>query len=455
MSSRRSVVEIVRRVEFEAHVHLHPANGRQVITVRIEEQAAEQRFGGFARGRFTGAHDAIDIGQRLIAHAVGQMRLVRLHRAANPGAGIHMVDVEHVHMIKTGLRQNIQMLLRDFVAGFDVDGARLFVDEIMRGIAADDFIVRHQQRDHAIGLRFPGDARRNLLAFGEQQFTGGGVHHVERRLHAAPLFRLIGNAPAVQPVVALEPHLAIEMVEDFLAVHAQRIEQSRDRQLALPVDADVHNVLGVELEVQPRTAIGDDAGGKEEFAAAVGLATVMIEEHAGRAVHLADDHPLGAVDDEGAVRGHERHVAHIHILLLDIDHGTGAGVGIDFKHDQAQRHPHRRGIGHAALAALVHVIFRGFQFILDEIQLRRAGEILDREDAAQRLFEAGDIADGRARAQELLIAFPLHLDQVRHLHGFGDIAKDFADAARRLIAIRGGGTNGVSGLGRHVAWSFA
>jgi hypothetical protein len=31
----------------------------------------------------------------------------------------------------------------------------------------------------------------------------------------------------------------------------------------------------------------------------MGLALVVVEEHAGRAVHLADDHALGAVDDEG------------------------------------------------------------------------------------------------------------------------------------------------------------
>jgi hypothetical protein len=33
----------------------------------------------------------------------------------------------------------------------------------------------------------------------------------------------------------------------------------------------------------------------------VGLALVVVEEDAGRAVQLADDDALGAVDDEGAV----------------------------------------------------------------------------------------------------------------------------------------------------------
>ena len=63
----------------------------------------------------------------------------------------------------------------------------------------------------------------------------------------------------------------------------------------------------------------------------VGLAAVMVEQHARRTVHLADDDALGAVDDEGAVLRHERHVAHVDVLLLDIDDRLGLGVGIDLE----------------------------------------------------------------------------------------------------------------------------
>ena len=90
----------------------------------------------------------------------------------------------------------------------------------------------------------------------------------------------------------------------------------------------------------------------------MGLALVVIEEHAGRAVHLRDDDALGAVDDERAVVGHERDVAHVDILLLDVLDGLGAGFLVDIEHDEAQRHLERRRIGHAALAALVDVVFR-------------------------------------------------------------------------------------------------
>src|SRR6202022_22706 len=80
---------------------------------------------------------------------------------------------------------------------------------------------------------------------------------------------------------------------------------------------------------------------------------VVIEEHARRTMHLRDDDALGAVDDKGAVHGHERDVAHVDVLLLDVLDRLRAGLLVDIEHDQAQRHLEPRRIGHAALAAFV------------------------------------------------------------------------------------------------------
>src|SRR5690606_41661029 len=63
----------------------------------------------------------------------------------------------------------------------------------------------------------------------------------------------------------------------------------------------------------------------------------MVEEHTRRTVHLRHNNALGPVDEEGAVLGHERHVAHVDILLLDIEHRAGVGFAVDFEDDQAQR----------------------------------------------------------------------------------------------------------------------
>ena len=99
---------------------------------------------------------------------------------------------------------------------------------------------------------------------------------------------------------------------------AERAQQHRRVHLAAAVDADVDDVLGVELEVEPRAAVGDDARGVEQLAARVGLALVVIEEDAGAAVELADDDALGAVDDERTGLGHQRDLAEVDLLLLDV-----------------------------------------------------------------------------------------------------------------------------------------
>ena len=80
------------------------------------------------------------------------------------------------------------------------------------------------------------------------------------------------------------------------------------------------------------------------------------------------------------------------------------------------------------------------ELVAVEVEVRGAGEILDREDRAQGLFEAGDIAGRGIGAEELLIAFALNLDEVRHFADFVDVAENLADAAR-VVGPGHGGTS--------------
>ena len=354
-----------------------------------------------------------------------------------------MVDVQQFQPVDAGLVQLFEIFRRHFVARLDIDFAGALVDQVIGAVAAIDFLGRDQQRFEAVLLRLVGRARADLLAGGEHDFARLGVDDVEGRLHAAPGFGDIGDLPAA--FAAQEHDLVVELAQDILGSEAEGIEQGRDRQLALAVDADVDDVLGVEFEIEPRAAIGDDARGEQIFAGRVSLAAVMIEQDARRTVHLADDHALGAVDDEGAVLRHERHVAHVDVLLLDIEHGAGFGVLVHFEHDQAQRDAHRRRIGDAALTAFLDVIFRLFQLVMDKVHFGGAGEVADREDAAQRLFQARHIADLGVGPQELFVALPLNLDQVRHLHHFVDVAEHLADAL-----FCAGVADGGKSLGRHA-----
>ena len=126
----------------------------------------------------------------------------------------------------------------------------------------------------------------------------------------------------------------------------------------------------------------------------------------------------------------KRHVAHVDVLLLDVLDGLRAGVGIDIEHDEAQRHLERRGEGHAALAALVDVVFR----LLERRSFTNSSreslrEVGDREHGLEDGLQAlvGTAALGLVDQQELVVGGLLDLDQVRHLRDFADMSEELAD----------------------------
>ncbi len=170
----------------------------------------------------------------------------------------------------------------------------------------------------------------------------------------------------------------------------------------------------------------------------MGLALVVIEEHAGRPVHLRDDHPLGAVDHERAVVGHERNVAHVDILLLDVLDRLRARLLVDIENNEAERHLERRRVGHSALPTLVDVVFRGLELVFDEFELRRVGKIADREHRLEHGLQAliGTAADRLFHQQELIVGCLLNLDEVRHFCDFLDFPEKLANALATCKRLR-------------------
>ena len=127
----------VGRVEVEPHVHLHAADGREVIALGIEEQRLEHVLRGVERRRLARTHDTIDVEQRVLAGDV----LVDVERIADVGADIDVVDVEQRQLLVAGLVQRLQILLGDFLARFRVDLTRLRVDEVFRDVMTDQLLV--------------------------------------------------------------------------------------------------------------------------------------------------------------------------------------------------------------------------------------------------------------------------------------------------------------------------
>ena len=404
----------VGRIEIETHVHLHAADRRKVIALAVKEQRVEHGFGGVDGGRLARTHHAVDVEQRVFAAFV----LVHGQRVADIGTDIDVIDVEDRKLVKALLDQRFQHLLVDLVAGFGKDFAVGQVNDVAGKVHAVEIFVGGQQMGHTGFDDLLGGTGRQARSTFVNHVAGLGVDQIVNGLGA---LHLLGVEWLVPALFTLGVGLDIVIgVQDLFRVQAQGLEQRGHRDLAAAIDTRIDDVLGVEFDIEPAPAIGNDARGKQKLARRMGLALVVIEEHARRTVHLGDDDAFGAVDDEGAVRRHEGHVAHIDVLLLDVLDRAGAGVFVDLEHDQPQRHLERRGKGHVALAAFLDVIFGLLEFETNEFERRGVGKIGDREDRPEDRLEAfiAPPAFGLIDHQELIVRCLLHLDQVRHLRDF-------------------------------------
>ena len=193
----------------------------------------------------------------------------------------------------------------------------------------------------------------------------------------------VGHRPVLGVVAQVDRVDAVEGADDLVgAAQPEGAQEHRGEELALAVDADVEQVLGVVLELDPGAAVGDDLRHVEAL-------VLRVEEGARRAVQLRDDDALGPVDDERAVVGHQRDVAEVDLLLLDVADGLDAGLRVLVPDHEPDRHLERHGIGHAPLLALVDVV----------LQLERDGMAADVTDVAP-----GDVRGAALRAEHVLVA---------------------------------------------------
>jgi hypothetical protein len=160
----------------------------------------------------------------------------------------------------------------------------------------------------------------------------------------------------------------------------------------------------------------------------VGLAAVVLEEHAGRTVQLRHDHALGAVDHERTGMRHQRDFAHVHFVLAHFLHGRLGGFLV---HDgQAHARAQRRSVGQPALLAFLDVERRHAQRIRHEVEARILGMALDRKDGVERGLQALVLALLRrqVRLQECAVGFQLRGQQKRHRQCTDTFCKAFTNA---------------------------
>ncbi len=414
---------IVAERHIQAHVHLHTANRGKVVAFAIEEELVEQCVSRFLRRRLARPHDAVDVGQRLETRLV----LVRLQRVAQPRATVGAVDVEDFDRLLPLLAKLCNELLSQDVASFTKNLAGFAVDDI----AAEELTLESRGWNEKLvrtALNDPlGSERCDLAIRRRHNLAGLRVNKIIAWLLSLPRFRAEAHDPAalVQPV----DRTGVEEVDDLVCVIAERIQHRRRRQFALAVDADVQNVLGVKLEVEPGPAIWNDPGREEKLAGRMGLAAIMVEEDARRAVHLGHNHTLGAVHDERTLVGHQRNIAEIDLLLLDLFDRFRARVLVNIEDNQLQPHLERRCVGQVTLHTLLHIELRRLEFVRNVFKCCALIEVDDRENAFEDTAKTiiGALGERRMHLQKLLIGGALHFDEVWHVDGFGNTTEGFAD----------------------------
>ena len=280
------------------------------------------------------------------------------------------------------------------------------------------------------------------------------------------------------PPLEARRHRHVELAEDRLVgLQAQRPQEDRRRELALPVDPHEEDGLLVVLELHPGAAVRDDLG-------QVPVGRLLREEDARGPVELRDDDALRAVDDERAVLGHQRDVAEEDLLFLGVPHRLDARLRVLVVDEEAEGHLERDRVGHPPLLALGHgvlhlqvdrvaadvaegdlvrilraalvarddllVRMRGHDpgaaraavhaqvlealepaalalpvadRVLDELQLAGAAEVREREDAREHRLEPRlvPLLGEQVHLQETLVRPALDVDQVRKIHERADL----------------------------------
>ncbi|CAM5196674.1 hypothetical protein CDEN61S_01685 [Castellaniella denitrificans] len=419
----------VAGVAAQAAVDLHPADARQVVGFLGIEQALEQGLDGFLGGRLAGAHHAVDGHAR--GHLVGGV--VGAQGLGNVGALVQLVDVERLDVADARRAEFRQQGLGDLVVGLSQDFAGVRADDVLGQDAAQQEVLGHRDVVDLGGgqvAQVLGIDALVLLDDDVALFVGD----VEARDLALPaLGHEFEHAAFLVEGDVVE---AGEIGQDGFRRHADGLQQDRHRHLAAAVDAEEQDVLGIELEVQPRAAVGNHARGEQQLARAVGLAAVMFEEHARRAVQLGHDDPLGAVDDEGAGVRHERNFAHVDFLFLDFLDGGLADLAVH--QHQAHLGAQRRRVGQAALLAFLDVEHGGAQHVADEFQPRHLIMADDRKYRIEGRLQSFFLPFGRGnvRLQEGLERLQLRRQQVGDVLDVLALGEAFAYALLFGVRIR-------------------
>jgi hypothetical protein len=176
---------------------------------------------------------------------------------------------------------------------------------------------------------------------------------------------------------------------------------------------NVDDVVDVDGELDPRAAERDDPRRNETLPVRVRR---LLEYHAGRPVQLADDHALGAVDDERAEGREQRQLTEVDLFLDDI--ARPADLVHDFIDDQLQRRLERRRVSHVALDALLDGVLGLTERVPDELEREVLVDVGNGKQVLEHALETDVLAvvRGGIQLEQRLEGARLDVQEMRHLH---------------------------------------
>ncbi len=338
----------------ELLVDLVTAHAAEIVLLRIEEQALEQAAGVRHGGWVARAQAAVDVLQRFF------------------------------FVVRRVLLQGL--------------------DDRVVGLGIDDLHVLHAEREDLADGRL--GQRLESARHGDFAVADVGDEHLGRDL----LF--------LEALAELQLLDGVEELDDLLVRAVAEGAQERGRE-ELPaalaaVEIDVEQVVRVELHFHPRAAIGNDAEAEEHLAIEMQRA---LEADARRTVQLRDHDALRAVDDERALRGHERDFAHVDFLFL------GAVLFLEQESDVQ-----RRAEGLPFAHRLADAQLRLADLVAGEIQRDFFVVAGDGENFLEDRLEAGVLALGQRhiRLEELDVRIELDFNEVGRLGAFPEFTEVFA-----------------------------
>src|SRR5262245_22637801 len=290
---------------------------REIELPVVKEHPAKQVPGSEDSGRIARAHLPVYFKDRIAR----SLDTVLFQSLANDSTDVVAFGEEYLDLGDSGFDSLLPLAssylgigLTDYLTGLRADDiGRQKCSLNVLGIDSDMFDLGLQDRiDVAasellrVGAALGDDVARAVLDGLGRPHANQGVSRLKMypaSFELDPVDRIelpedIGVAICGMLDDVFELRIAADTIEVNLVHQPEGSQEDGAQELALTVYAHVEQALGIVLEFNPRSAIGNDLGEK------IGIVVRLFKEDARRAVKLADDHPFGAVDNEGPVLSH-------------------------------------------------------------------------------------------------------------------------------------------------------